>query len=73
MLRIAMDYACEERLGNELLATIDNHKPLPTLKLLQERYLGTRPVPAIPARQQDLASYDQLLQGQWYHPETSHA
>jgi hypothetical protein len=74
VLRIAMDYACEERLGNELLATIDNHKPLPTLKRLQERYLGTRPVPAIiPARQQDLASYDQLLQGQRYHTETSHA
>jgi hypothetical protein len=73
VLRIAMDYTCEERLGNELLATIKNHQPLPSLKALQERYLGTRPIPTIPARQQDLASYDHLLQGHWYHTEMPHA
>jgi transposase InsO family protein len=69
VLRIAMDHDCEERLGNELLVLVDNNKPLPTLKALQERYLGTKPVPMIPARQQDLASYDHLLQGNWHLTE----
>ena len=71
VLRIAMDHDCEERLGNELLALVDNNKPLPTLKALQERYLGKQPVPIIPARQQDLASYDHLLQGNWYLTEAA--
>jgi hypothetical protein len=65
----AMDHDGEERLGNELLALVDNNKPLPTLKTLQERYLGSKPVPVIPARQQDLASYDHLLQGNWHLTE----
>jgi hypothetical protein len=69
VLRIAMDHDCEERLGNELLALVDNNEPLPTLKTLQERYLGSKPVPVIPARQQDLASYDHLLQGNWHLTE----
>jgi transposase InsO family protein len=69
VLRIAMDHDCEERLGNELLASIDNKKPLPTLKALQDRYLGTKAVPIIPARQQDLASYNHLLQGNWHRAE----
>jgi transposase InsO family protein len=69
VLRIAMDHDCEERLGNELLASVDNNKPLPTLKSLQERYLGKQPVPIIPARQQDLAGYDHLLQGSWHLSE----
>ena len=69
VLRIAMDHDCEERLGNELLATIDNKKPLPTLKALQDRYLGNKSVPIIPARQQDLASYDHLLPGNWHRAE----
>jgi transposase InsO family protein len=73
VLRIAMDHDCEERLGNELLASIDNNKSLPNLKTLQERYLGHQPMPTIPARQQDLQSYDHLLQGHWYHTEASHA
>jgi hypothetical protein len=73
VLRIAKDYNCEERLGNELVACIDNNQPLPNLKVLQERYLGNKSVPAIPARQQDLASYDHLLQGHWYPMEASHA
>lgn len=71
VLRIAMDHDCEERLGNELLALVDNNKPLPTLKALQARYLGKQPVPIIPARQQDLASYDHLLQGNWYLTEAA--
>jgi hypothetical protein len=69
VLRIAMDHDCEQRLGNELLAVVDNHQPLPSLKALQERYLGTKQVPMIPARQQDLASYDHLLQGNWHLAE----
>lgn len=69
VLRIAMDHDCEEHLGNELLALVDNKKPLPTLKALQERYLGNKPVPMIPTRQQDLASYDHLLQGNWHLTE----
>ncbi len=69
VLRIAMDHDCEERLGNELIALIDNNKPLPTLKVLQERYLGKQTVPTIPARQHDLNSYDQLLQGSWHRME----
>jgi hypothetical protein len=73
VLRIAKDYHCEQRLGNELVACIDNNQPLPNLKVLQERYLGKKSVPAIPARQQDLASYDHLLQGHWYPMEVSHA
>ena len=41
---------------------------------LQERYLGSKPVPVIPARQQDLASYDHLLPGNWHRTEAvSHA
>ena len=73
VLRIAKDYNCEERLGSRLLASIDNNKPLPSLKSLQERYLGHKEVPTIPARQQDLQSYDHLLQGHWYHTEAGHA
>jgi len=69
VLRIAMDHDCEERLGTELLALVDNNKPLPTLKALQTRYLGHKPVPMIPARQQDLASYDHLLHGNWHFTE----
>ena len=69
VLRIAMDHDCEERLGNELLALADNNQPLPILKALQARYLGKQPVPIIPPRQQDLASYDHLLQGNWYVTE----
>lgn len=73
VLRIAMDHDCEEQLGYELLATVDKQQPLPTLKVLQERYLGEQPVPTIPARQHDLSSYDHLLQGHWHHPEVGHA
>jgi hypothetical protein len=73
VLRIAMDHDCEERLGHELLTTIEQHQPLPSLKALQERYLGRHPVPAIPVRQHDLGSYDHLLQGSWHHPEVGHA
>jgi len=69
VLRIAMDQDCEERLGNELLALVDNNQPLPTLKALQARYLGKQPVPIIPTRQQDLASYDHLLQDNWHLTE----
>jgi hypothetical protein len=65
VLRIAADYACEERLGAELLAVVAKQGALPTLKRLQERYLGSQPIPAIPVRQQDLASYDLLLKGRW--------
>jgi transposase InsO family protein len=71
LLRLAMDHDCEERLGDELLAIVDNHQRLPTLKALQARYLGQQPVPLIPARQQDLASYDQLLQGHWHRTEAA--
>jgi hypothetical protein len=52
-----------------LLAIVDNKKPLPPLKALQDRYLGNKPVPIIPARQQDLASYDHLLPGNWHRTE----
>jgi hypothetical protein len=69
VLRIAMDHDCEERLGNELLACVDNNRPLPLLKALQERYLGKQPVPTLHARQHDLAGYDHLLQGNWHHAE----
>ena len=60
VLRIAMDHDCEERLGNELLAVVDNNQPLPGLKTLQARYLGKQQVPIIPARQQDLAIVSQI-------------
>jgi hypothetical protein len=73
VLRIAMDHQCEERLGHELLATIDNYQPLPSLKVLQARYLGKQRIPAIPERQHELAGYDHLLQGHWYQPERGHA
>lgn len=73
VLRIAKDYNCEEQLGNGLLAGIDSNRPLPSLKALQDRYLGHKPVPSIPERQQDLAGYDGLLQGHWYHTEAGHA
>ena len=69
VLRIAMDHDCEERLGSRLLAIIDNNKRLPTLKALQEGYLGKQPVPISPERQHDLASYDHLLQGNWHLTE----
>lgn len=74
VLRIAADYDCEERLATELFVFLNNHKPLPTLKVLQERYLGDKPVPIIPERQQDLASYDHLLHGGWHvREEVCHA
>jgi hypothetical protein len=73
VLRIAMDYDCEDALGNELLVSVNNNKPLPLLSALQERYLGKKSVPIIASRQQDLASYDHLLQGNWYQPEVGHA
>ncbi len=74
VLRIAADHDCEERLGHELTGLVDSKKPLPTLKALQERYLGTISVPVIPERQQDLASYDGLLAGSWHRKEVdSHA
>lgn len=71
ILRMAMEHDCEERLGDELLAIVENNQPLPTLKALQARYLGQQPVPMIPARQQDLASYDRLLQGHWHRTEAA--
>lgn len=67
VLRIAMDHNCEQGLGNKLMAMVDSNKPLPALKSLQEHYLGDKPVPAIVAKQQDLASYDHLLQGGWWY------
>jgi hypothetical protein len=71
VLRIAMDHDCEENLGNELLALVDNNQSLPSLKALQARYIESKPVPIIPPRQQDLASYDHLLQGNWYVTEAA--
>lgn len=73
VLRLAKDHDCEERLGDELVARIDNNQSLPTLKALQDRYLGQQPVPTIPVRQQELASYDHLLKEHWYHPEAGYA
>jgi hypothetical protein len=73
VLRIAMDNDCEESLGCKLIARVDNNRPLPSLKALQERYLGKQHIPAIPARQHELAGYDYLLQGHWYQPEAGHA
>ena len=73
VLRIAMDYDCEDALGNELLVSVNNNKPLPLLSALQERYLGKKSVSIIASRQQDLASYDHLLQSNWYQPEVGHA
>ena len=73
VLRIASDYDCEEPLGNELLALLDENKLLPPLKALQERYLGHQAVPQIQARQHDLMSYDHLLKGHWYHTGVGHA
>jgi len=73
VLRIAMDHNCEEALGNELIARVDSNKALPLLSALPERYLGKKTVPIIASRQQDLASYDHLLQGNWYQPEVGHA
>jgi hypothetical protein len=55
------------------LAVIDNNRPLPSLKALQERYLGKQHIPAIPERQHELAGYDHLLQGHWYQPEVGRA
>jgi hypothetical protein len=69
VLRIAMDHDCEERLGNELTAIVDDKKTLPPLKALQERYLGKKSVPIIPERQHDLAGYDHLLRGSWHLAE----
>ena len=73
VLRIASDHDCEEPLGNELLALLDENKLLPPLKALQERYLGHQAVPQIQARQHDLMSYDHLLKGHWYHTGVGHA
>jgi hypothetical protein len=73
VLRIAKDHDCEERLGHELLARINDKKPLPELKAIQERYLEHKATPVIPDRQHELASYDHLLQGSWCHLETGHA
>lgn len=71
VLRLAVDHGCEESLGHELLMYVENNKPLPSLKSLQERYLGKKAVPAIPARQQNLQDYDSLLQGHWHRTEAA--
>jgi transposase InsO family protein len=71
LLRIAMDHDCETRLGEELLAKVTTNQALPSLKSLQERFLGKKTVPTIPARQHDLTSYDRLLQGCWYPSEAA--
>jgi len=66
VLRLAMDHDCEERLGHELLATVEQHQPLPSLKALQARYLVQHPAPSIPARQHEqsnakpIARHDRL-------------
>jgi hypothetical protein len=65
ILRIAMDHDCEECLGNELLALVVNKKPLTSLKALQDRYLGNKSAPVIPARQQNFGNFDRLLPGNW--------
>lgn len=66
VLRLAADHHCEESLGNELIALLDNGKKLPALKDLQSRYLSNKGIPAIPERQHDLHTYDQILQGNWH-------
>ncbi len=40
VLRIVTDNDCEESLGCKLIARVGNNRPLPSLKALQERYLG---------------------------------
>ena len=64
VLRIAHEKDCQELLGRELLADAERLE-LPTLEVLQERYLPHSKVPPIPVRQHEVLDYDELLEGQW--------
>ena len=64
MLRIAFDHDGDSTLALELLATAQA-SGLPSLKVLQTRFLDQQKAPVIPLRQHHANSYDELLTGQW--------
>ena len=64
VLRIAHEKDCQDLLVRELLADAERFE-LPTLEVLQERYLPRSKAPAIPVRQHSVVDYDTLLEGQW--------
>ena len=64
VLRIAHEKDCQDVLVRELLGDAERFE-LPTLEVLQERYLPRSKAPAIPVRQHEVIGYDALLEGQW--------
>jgi hypothetical protein len=61
-----MAHDCETALGLELVAKLEQHQGLPSLKTLQSRYLGQQAVPILAERQHPLSEYDEhYLSGQW--------
>jgi hypothetical protein len=67
VLRIAADHQCENELGRSLCRQ-DQADQLPTLKVLQARYLQKKERPELHTKQHDIADYDDLLTGGWVNP-----
>ena len=68
VLRIAADHQCETELGQTLFLQAQANK-LPTLKMLQTRYLQKKEQPELHTKQHDIAGYDELLSGGWVKPQ----
>jgi transposase len=64
VLRIAADHQCESELGRSLYRQAQADQ-LPTLKVLQARYLQKKDRPELHTKQHDIADYDDLLTGGW--------
>jgi hypothetical protein len=67
VLRIAADHQCENELGRSLCRQAQADQ-LPTLKVLQARYLQKKERPELHTKQHDIADYDDLLTGGWVNP-----
>lgn len=68
VLRIAADHQCETELGQTLLRQAQTDK-LPSLKMLQERYLKKHDHSELLTTQHDIAGYNELLSGDWIKPQ----
>jgi hypothetical protein len=68
VLRIAADHQCEAELGQTLLQQA-RENALPTLNVLQARYLKGQDQPELLTKQHDITDYDALLSGCWVKPQ----
>ncbi len=69
VLRFACDYDCEQRLAEDLL----QQPTLPELKDLQQRFIPREQTPpVVVSTPHSLASYEDLLTGEWQTSEATH-